>query len=113
MHIDRPGATEVVVPPDLLQENGPREDASWMLGEKFQELEFLERQVQGAPAQLRRVTGLIDVEIPCMDLFRVAGRTGRFWRSARDGQAQARFDLRRRGGVDENLVHAPVPLDRG
>ena len=51
MHVDRPGAAEVVVAPDLLEQLRPGEDPARVLGEELQQLEFLEGQVQRAAAQ--------------------------------------------------------------
>lgn len=46
------GAAEVVVPPDLLEELGAREDPAGVLRQVLQKLELLEGQIQRAAAAL-------------------------------------------------------------
>ena len=48
MHIDRPGAAEVVVAPDLLEQLRPGEHPARVLGQELQQLEFLEGQVEAS-----------------------------------------------------------------
>src|ERR1700683_2339622 len=43
VHVDGPGAAEVVVSPDLLQQLGPGKNPSGVLGQELQQFEFLER----------------------------------------------------------------------
>src|SRR5258708_3488995 len=46
MHVDSPGAAEVLVSPDLGKQLRPGEHPSRMLREELQQLELLERQVE-------------------------------------------------------------------
>jgi hypothetical protein len=43
VHIDGPGAAEVVVAPDLLQQLGPGKYPAGVLGQELKQFEFLER----------------------------------------------------------------------
>ena len=52
VHVDCPGAPEIVVAPDFLQQLGPGEDPTRVLREVLQQLELLERQIERRP--LRR-----------------------------------------------------------
>src|SRR4051794_6680584 len=58
--VDGPGAAEVVVAPDLLEQLLAGEDAARVLGQELEELELLEREVERSPADLRRVRRLVD-----------------------------------------------------
>ena len=53
--VDRPGAPEVVVAPDLLQQLGPGEDPARVLGQVLQQLELLVGQVQRPGPRTRAV----------------------------------------------------------
>src|ERR1700735_1084087 len=46
VHVDGPGAAEVVVAPHLLEQLGPGKDPARVLGQELQQLELLERQVE-------------------------------------------------------------------
>ena len=81
-----------------------------MLGEELQQLEFLERQVQGAGAQPGRVGGLVDSQVTGADL--VGGGRGQAGPAA-DGQPQPGFHLSRAGRVQNHIVGAPVSGHRG
>src|SRR6201992_1574102 len=70
MHVHRAGAAEVVIDPDLLQQVGAGENAARVLGQKLQQLEFLDREVQRPAAQPGRVGGLVDGEVAGRDLVR-------------------------------------------
>src|SRR6202046_984104 len=63
MHVNGPGAAEVVIAPHLLQQLRPGEDPARVLGQELQQLELLEGQVKDAPVQPGRVGGLIDDEL--------------------------------------------------
>ena len=73
VHVDRAGAAEVVVAPDLLQQLSAREDPARVLGQELQQLEFLERQVEHPAAQPGRVGGLVDGQLAGPDLVRFSG----------------------------------------
>ena len=73
VHINRAGAAEVVIAPDLLEQLGPGEDPGRVLGQELQQLEFLERQVERAAAQAGRVGRLIDRQVAGPDLVRRVG----------------------------------------
>ena len=60
VHVDRAGAAEVVVAPDLLEQLLAAEDAAGVLGEVLEELELLERQVERTPADLGGVRRVVD-----------------------------------------------------
>src|SRR5690348_3671188 len=68
VHVDRSGAAEVVVAPDLLEQLRAREDAARVLGEVLQELELLEGEVEDPALELRGVGGLVDGEVAVADL---------------------------------------------
>jgi hypothetical protein len=94
--IDGPGAAEVVVTPDLLEQVIAGENAARMLHEEFQQLELLEREVKDTRPQPRRVRRLVDRQVPGTYLV------GSRWRGARlaaDGQPQPGLHLRRASGV--------------
>jgi hypothetical protein len=103
--VDRAGAAEVVVAPDLLEELGAREDPARVLGEVLQELELLEGEVEDPPLELGRVGRLVDGEVAVADLHRgvVAGEL-----EAADGEPEAGLHLGGAGGVEEDVVDAPV-----
>ena len=61
--VHRPGAAEVVVSPDLLEQLGAGEDPARVLREVLEELELLERQVQRATAEPGGVGGLVDGQV--------------------------------------------------
>ena len=50
--VDRAGATEVVVAPDLLEQLRAGEDPARVLREELEQLELLEREVEGATVDL-------------------------------------------------------------
>ena len=64
VHVDGAGATEIVVSPHLLQQLGAVEHPARVLGEVLQQFEFLECEVERAPAQPSRVGDLVDGEFP-------------------------------------------------
>ncbi len=105
VHVHRAGTSEVVVAPDLLEQVSPREDPSWVLGEELQQLEFLERQVEGAGAQPGRVGGLVDSQVAGADLVRGGWCQAGL---AADGQPQSGLHLGRPGGVQNHIVGAPL-----
>src|ERR1700722_3637808 len=71
--VHRPGAAEVVIAPDLLQEVRPGEYPAGVLREELQQLELLEGEVEHPAAQPRRVGGLVDGQVAGPDLV---GRGG-------------------------------------
>ena len=110
MHVHRAGAAEVVVAPDLLEQVGPGEYPSRVLGQELQQLEFLERQVEGAGPQPGRVGGLVDSQVAGADLIR--GGRGHAGLPA-DGQPQPGLHLGRPGGVQNHIIRAPFGGHRG
>ena len=110
VHVHRAGTAEVVVTPDLLEQMGPGEHPPWMLGEELQQLELLERQIEGPGSQPGRVGGLVDSQVPGTDLVRGGrGQAG----LAADGQPQPGLHLGRAGGVQNHIVGAPFGGHRG
>src|SRR4051812_48098778 len=78
MHVHGAGAAVVVVTPDLVQQLVPREHASRVLGQVFEQLEFLVGQVQRLPAHPGGVAGFVNDDAGGMDfaaglLVRVVG----------------------------------------
>src|SRR3984885_7023042 len=110
VHVHRAGAAEVVVAPDLLEQVGPGEYPSGVLGQELQQLEFLERQVEGAGPERGRVGGLIDSQVAGPDLIR--GGRGRAGLPA-DGQPQPGLDLGGPGGGPNPIIRAPFGGHRG
>src|SRR4051794_6749963 len=107
--VDRAGAAEVVVAPDLLQQLGPGEDPARVLGEVLQELELLVGEVQRAPAQLGGVAVLVDHQLAGLrDAAVAAVGRGRRGQPAGGGPLQTGVDLGRAGGVQEDVVDTPV-----
>src|SRR5258708_9570002 len=70
VHVDSPGAAEVVVTPDLLQQLRPGEDPAGMLGQELQQLEFLEGQVERATVHPGRIGRLVHHQAAGADLVR-------------------------------------------
>src|SRR4051812_35214898 len=68
--VDGPGAAEVVVAPDLLQQLRPGEDPPRVLGQELEELELLVREVQDPAPDPRRVRHLVDNDVAGADLRR-------------------------------------------
>src|SRR6202035_5834301 len=68
VHVYRPRAAEVVVAPHLLQQVRPGEHPPWVLCEELEQLELLEREVEHAAAQPRRVGRLVDGQVAGPDL---------------------------------------------
>src|ERR1017187_9512283 len=63
MDVHRPGPSEVVVAPHLLEKLGSGEYPAGVLGEMFDQLELLVRQVEQSSADPCRVGGLVDDKI--------------------------------------------------
>ena len=81
-----------------------------MLGEELQQLELLEREIQGTVAQPRAVGGFVDGQVAGADLVR------RRWSEAclpPDGEPQPGLNLGRPGGAENHVVGAPVGRHRG
>ena len=68
MHIDRPGATEEVVSPHLVQQLGAGEHPAGMLGQVLQQLEFFVGEVERAASQSRGVGAFVDHQLAEADL---------------------------------------------
>ena len=105
--VDRACAAEVVVAPDLLQQLLAGEDPAGVLGEELEELELLEREVEGAVLELGGVGRVVDDEAARGDdvalVVAVAGRG-----DAADAEPQASLELGGAGGGEDDVVHAPV-----
>ncbi len=110
VHVDRAGAAEVVVTPDLLQQLSAGEDPARVLGQELQQLEFLERQVEHPAAQPGRVGGLVDGQLAGPDLVRFSGH-GRHHPPA-DGEPDPGLDLGGSGRLHDHVVDAPLGVDR-
>ncbi|CAM5643041.1 hypothetical protein SVIOM74S_04006 [Streptomyces violarus] len=110
VHVDRTGAAEVVVAPDLLEELGAREDAAGVLREVLQELELLEGEVEDAALELGGVRRLVDRQVAVADLHRGVVADDLL---AAHGQPQPGLDLGGAGGVEQDVVDAPVGGDGG
>jgi hypothetical protein len=110
VHVNGPGAAEVVVAPDFLQELSPGEHPAGLLGQELQQLELLERQVERAPVHPGRVGGLVDDQLAGPDL---AGLLGNGAGRAPEAQPDPRLDLAGAGRMQHHIVGAPVSRDRG
>src|SRR5262249_25856185 len=84
VNVNRAGAAEVGVAPDLLEQLRAGKDPARMLGEELQQLEFLEGEVEHAAAQPGRVGCLVDGQFARADLVRRLGDRG--GGAAADGQ---------------------------
>jgi hypothetical protein len=109
VHVDRAGAAEVVVAPDLLEQLRPGEHPGRVLGQELQQLELLEGQVQRAAAQPGGVARFVDHQVAGPDLARLGRPAGR---AAANGQPQPGLDLARAGGVQHDVIGSPVGGDR-
>src|SRR5690606_5903048 len=111
VHVHGAGAAVVVVAPDLLEQLGAGEHAARVLHEVLEELELLVREVDGAAAQPGRVPARVDRELARGDLLlRLLGRAAR---GALHDEAQARLHLGRGGGLEQQVVRAPLVRDDG
>ena len=81
------GAAVVVIAPDLVEQLGPGENAPRMLGQIFQQLEFLVGEVQGPAVDAGGVAVLVNDDAGRLDLV-VLTPPG-----AGDGQADPGLDL--------------------
>src|SRR5215469_4622350 len=70
MDVDSSGTAEVVVAPDLLEQLGSAEHPAWMLRQKLQQLELLERQIQRPAVNASRVRGFVDDQPARADFVR-------------------------------------------
>src|SRR3954464_1673360 len=111
VYVDRAGAAEVVVAPDLLQQLRTGEDPAGMLREVFEQLELLEGQVERRSADARLVGRLVDGEVTGADLLRPVGLPLR--RGPAERESPPGLRLRRSGAVEHHVVEAPVGGDRG
>src|SRR4051812_11276659 len=109
--VDRAGAAEVVVAPDLLQQLGPGEDPARVLGEVLQELELLERQVERLALEPAGVGALVDRQLA--GPHHAGVRSGRVDGDLANGEAQPRVDLGGPGRVQQHVVHAPLRAEGG
>src|SRR4029453_3704855 len=96
------GATVVVVAPDFGQQLLAGKHASGVLSEVLEELEFLERQVQGLATDPGRVARFIDHGPRSADLRL---RLLFAWYSPGHGQTDSGFDLSRAGRVQHDVIH--------
>ncbi|OEI67463.1 hypothetical protein Cus16_2899 [Curtobacterium sp. ER1/6] len=108
VHVDRAGAAEVVVAPDLAEELLAGEHPRRVRGEEAEELELLEGQVERASAHLRRVAGLVDDDARRLDL-----RARRVLGGATRGQADPRVDLGRTRGLEHDVLDVPLAVHGG
>ena len=108
MHVDRAGAAEVVVAPDLAEQLLAGEHPRRVRREEAQQLELLEGEVERPAVHLRRVAGLVDDDAGGLDL-----RAGLLLGQAADDEPDARIHLGRTGGLEHHVVDAPVGADRG
>ena len=105
VHVDRAGAAEVVVAPDLLHQVRAGEDPARVLGQELQQLELLVGEVERAALQAGGVGRLVDGQIADVDVIeRRRGGLG----PPLDGQPQPGFELGRAGGVEHDVVDGPV-----
>src|SRR5215469_11810456 len=109
VHVDGPGAAEVVVAPDLLKQLRPGEYPARMLRQELQQLELLECEVQRPAVYPSRVGRLVDNQPAGRDLV---GLLGRRLRPASDREPQPGFDLAGAGGVQKQVIGSPVGGDR-
>ena len=63
MHVDRPGAAEVVVAPDLAQKLVAGEDPARVLRQELEQLELLVGEVERPALELGGVRVGVDVEL--------------------------------------------------
>ena len=111
--VDRAGAAEVVVAPDLLQQLRAGEDPARVLGQVLQQLELLVGEVERAAAQLGGVAVLVDDELAGLGDAAVGAVRGcRGGQPAGGGPLQPGVDLGRAGGVEQDVVDAPVGRQR-
>src|ERR1700677_4207783 len=68
MHVDGPGAAEIVIAPDLLQQVRAGEDPARVLREELEQLELLEGEVERTAAEPCRIGGLVDGKLAGADL---------------------------------------------
>lgn len=108
MDVDRAGAAEVVVAPDLLEQLGAGEDPAGVLRQILQQLELLEGQIQHSALELGAVRGLVDGEVAVADLH--GGVVGGDLLAAH-GEPQPGLDLGRTCRVEQYVVDAPVRGD--
>ena len=113
MHVDRPGAAEVVVAPDLLQQLVAGEDPTGMLGEVLEELELLEGEVEHAAADLRGVRRLVDDHLAGANDVRVGVGVAVARRQLADRDPDPGVDLGRPGRLEDDVVDPPVGGDDG
>ena len=109
--VDRAGAAEVVVAPDLLQQLGAREHAAGVLGDELEQLELLVREVERPAGDPCGVGRLVDDQVTGADLVRHVVRRRSRRREPAQRQPQPRLDLGRAGGVEEDVVDSPVGRD--
>ena len=105
MDVDGSGAAVVVVAPDLLEQLAAAEDPARVLREELQQLELLVGEVEDLAADPGGVARLVDGHLAGGDreLLAVVGGLG-----ATQGQADPGVDLGRAGGVEQDIVEAPV-----
>src|SRR5689334_18805414 len=83
------------------------------MGEELEQLELLEREVERAAADLRRVGRLVDDDLAGADdvglgVVRTAGSI-----QPTDRELDPRLELRRTTRVQDDVVHPPVVLHDG
>ena len=110
MDVNRSSAAVVVVAPHFLQQLGAAEDATRPLRQEAQQFELLEREVESASADARRVGSLIDDEVAAADLV-IAGFFGESARPV-GSQPQSGVDFGRTSGIEHDVVDAPIGVDR-
>ena len=111
--VDGAGAAEVVVAPDLLQQLGAGEDPARVLGEVLEQLELLVGEVERAAAELGRVAVLVDDQLAGLgDAAVGAVGGGGGGQPAGGGPLQPGVDLGGAGGVEQDVVDAPVGRQR-